>query len=644
MSSALTMWSDCSVRRRTRWGTLATLVAGLTIATVGFPSFLLVVGAWSFAALINRRVSALAGPASWAAGIIIEAVIVLAQSALLAILYPHSDPQWVDVGVLLVPLVVAGALEWRLTSSSRQPVEPSKTERSAEPYLVVTCVVLIEAMFEAVKLRGHDFGLTWFMGGDGRNHVVADRSILHAGGITLKEMSSYPALFNALAAVVDGAGGRANVSAGILMVRDVQAMTALVVLSCVGTALCLVAVAVEMLPQSDRPARRLPLYLWVPLGACGSIAVGAFVLSLGASGGFFSAMGSLTFTLASLALGLRLVQHYSHATLIALTFALVLVVGSWTFLVVVPAVALVFGYVMGIRQLRAYRHSRSQTRISVAVMGVSALCLLAVVAALVEHRATLLAQMRIGGGIVGPNPGLFYWLGIVVVLSVALASNATQRWARLLLVVEFAALFVTVSRIRSVHPGGASWSYYATKMLWLATATLLWVPFMALLDVMRLATRFVRNVGWRVVANVTLAVAGSSGVLWSLGHETPFTFPLAWAWFGSTIPSPQEVQLVTHEATLGGPFVIWDYSTPFQDELGNFWSALTWDYRPNGTEKAARGAISFVNWSAEENGSNAALCQITSEYRLRVVTRNARLISSLEATCPGFLRASTLTK
>ncbi|HEY5304790.1 MAG TPA: hypothetical protein VIJ86_12165 [Acidimicrobiales bacterium] len=644
MNNVLMTWRADARQMKTRWVAIAALVAGLTIATVGFPSFLLVAGAWSFAALTNRWVKVLAGPASWAVGIIVEAVIVLAQSAILAILLPHPDPQWVDVAMLLVPLIVALGIEWRMTLRSPGPIEREQFRPSAEPYLAVVCVVLIEAMFEAIKLHGHDFGLTWFMGGDGRNHVVADRSILHAGGITLKEMSSYPALFNALAAVVDGAGGRVGISSGVLLVRDVQAMTAMVILSCVGIALCFIAAVVETFARNEHSRRRLPLYLWIPLGACGSIAIGAFVLSLAASGGFFSAMGCLAFALASLVVGLRIVQHYSHAALIVLTFALVLVVGSWTFLVVVPAVALVAGYVSGIRYVRqrAPGHLR-ETRISLSVMGISALCLLGVVGVLVTQRATLLAQVRLTGGIVGPNPRLFDWLGVVIVVAVALAPNARQRVARLVLLAEFVVLFVTVSRIQSVHPGGVDWSYYATKTIWLATAMLLWVPFVVLLDVMRIVTRFLRAVGWRVVANATMAVAGSSGVLWGIGHETPFTFPLAWAWFGSTIPSPQEIQLVTHEAALGAPFVIWDYSTAFQDELGNYWSALTWDYRPNGTEKAAQGVISFVNWSASENGTSTALCEITSEYRLRIVTLNRQLVSTLKKTCPGYLPAPPST-
>jgi hypothetical protein len=156
---------------------------------------------------------------------------------------------------------------------------------------------------------------------------------------------------------------------------------------------------------------------------------------------------------------------------------------------------------------------------------------------------------------------------------------------------------------------------------------------------MRLANRFLQKVGWRGVATASMAVAGSSGLLWGIGHETPFTFPLAWAWSGSTIPSPQEIQLVSQQAGLDEPFVIWDYSTPFEDKLGNFWSALTWDYRPNGTEKAVQGSISFVNWAGGENGSLAALCQITSAYRLRVVTLNPRLVPSLRATCSGYLSA-----
>jgi hypothetical protein len=617
------------------------VVSGTTIATLGVPPYLMLVGVCAFVAVVNRACTALSGPVAWAAAIVAEASILLGESALMAVVRPHPDPQWVYVVMLLIPIAVALAVYWKLISVVRPRHERRAPAVSAEGYLAAVCIVLIEVMFEAIKLHGHDFGLTWFMGGDGRNHVVADRGILNAGGITLHEMKNYPALYNALAAIVDGAGGRANVTSGVLLVRDVQAMTAMVIVACIGIALCFIAALSELFPRGKRWAHRLPLYLWVPLGACGSIAIGAFVLSLAASGGFFSAMGCLVFTVASVALGLRVVQDYHHATLIALTLALALVVGSWTFLFVVPAVALVGGYIAGSVELTSRRHPLDlrQRRVGVAVLGASALCLVAVVAVLVAERSTLAAQVRIGGGIVGPNPRLFDWLGFVLLAVIVLGANARQRFARLLLLAEFAILAITVSRIHSVHPGGVDWSYYATKMIWLATATLLWTPFILLIDVMRLANRVVRRFGWRVVSNVALSVGGSSGLLWGIGHETPFTFPLAWAWSGSTIPSPLEIQLVTEQARLGEPFVIWDYSSAFEDKLGNYWSALTWDYRPNGTEKAAQGPISFVNWAASEDETPAALCQITSEYRLRIVTRNPHLVSSLVATCPGYLGA-----
>jgi hypothetical protein len=628
-----------------RWGSalLVAAFAVVVIATVGIPPFLVLTGAWSYAALFNRWVNGLSGPVSWAGGLVVEAVFLLAESGVLAFIYPHDDPQWVYVAMLLAPIGLSLALYWRLSSVARPRDERRSPKVSAEPYLVIVCIILIAAMFEAIKLHGHDFGLTWFMGGDGRNHVIANRAILNAGGITLHEMSTYPAFFNAIAAIVDGAGGRSNITNGVLLVRDVQAMTAMVVMSCVGIALFFIAALVELFPRGDWYVQRLPLYVWIPLGSCGSIAVGAFVLSLAASGGFFSAMGCLVFALASLVLGLRIVQRYDHLTLILLTLSLALVVGSWTFLFVVPAAALIVGYVSALRHLAVQRAGGEtrQMRITLVVLCSSVACLLAVVVVLAADRSTLITQMKQSGGIVGPNPRLFDWLGVVTVVAVLSAPNSKQRFARLLLLIQFAVLWFTVSRIRSLHPAGVDWSYYATKMIWLATAMLLWAPFILLLDVMRWVHAFLHKYGWRAVVNVTMSVAGSSGLLWGIGHETPFTFPLAWAWFGSTIPSPLEIELVTQQADVGGPFVIWDYSTPFQDKLGNFWSALTWDYRANGTEKAEQGPVSFVNWADVETGLPSDLCEIVSHYRLRVVTLNAQLVPSLHKTCPGYLRAGT---
>ena len=70
--------------------------------------------------------------------------------------------------------------------------------------------------------------------------------------------------------------------------------------------------------------------------------------------------------------------------------------------------------------------------------------------------------------------------------------------------------------------------------------------------------------------------------------------------------------------------------------MGNFWSALTWDYNENGTVKSKRGAMTFVAWAGWEDGSLSALCTAVTDNQMRVVTNNPRLVPTLRLKCPGY--------
>ena len=625
------------MRRRLLYGAGAVLVLGLTAATVGVPALLVVAGAWVFAAAVHARVPALSGPTSWLAGVVVEATLLIAQSGVLALVAPHPHPQWVYVGVLVGPLVVAVVVY--ASAAHRGATVPPR--RSGEPWLAVMALVLIEAMFEAIKLHGHDFGLTWFMTGDARNQVVGTRQILGAGGITLHEMTTYPAVTNAITAVVDGAGGRSDLSAAALMVRDVQAMVATVVLTCVGVALAFIAAVAETVERAH-DARHLPTYLVIPLGACGSVSIGALFLGLGSSGGFLSAMGALVFALAGMVLGMRLVSEYDNVSLVLVVAALVLTVGSWTFLAVIPGVATVAGVVSGVRHLRARAATTTSGGVGVtrATVALALVALASIGGVMLVKGSTLVAQLQSPGGIVAGNARLFYGLGVVVLVAalvpVVVAPSRRQRAVRSLVLITYAALAACVAWMHTYHPGGVAWSYYATKMLWLATCAVAWVPFVVVADVVGGLGRGVRRQHARVVARVAFALVGSSATLWGISHETPYPFPWHWAFIGSTFPTPMMVQTVTTLSHAGEPFVFWQYSVPADDKLGDFWSALTWDYSAYGVVKPPHSGVSFPEWASAEQGSLAELCHVVSAYRLFVVTKNPALVPTLRHTCPGY--------
>lgn len=616
------------------------LVAVLTIATMGVPSLLMLAGASAFAVVANQWFRSLSGPASWAAGIVIEATMLCGESAALAILAPHPHGQYVYFLILAAPLVAALTMLGCLVSTGRLLSQSTLDWVSGEPLMALVVIVLIEAMFEVIKLHGHDYGLSWAMWGDARNHVVLTRSTISAGGITLKELKAYPVTVNALCAILDGASGRANLPAGVLMTRDMQAQAATFVLSSIAIALLFVAAVVETIPRGIAHVRRLPNCYTIPLLASGSLGVGAFVLGLALSGGYLSAIGSLVFAMASVVLGMRVVRHYSDVILMLLTLSLLLVVSSWTILFVVPAASLLVGYVFcGNRLGQARRDGLTNRALAASAVTLisSMLCLIAVVVGLFESRTELLKVLKGYGDIIGPNPHLYVWLGVGALGVVALAPNRQQRYIRLIPLLVFVSAGAAVLWVHDLEIGTTSWPYYATKMLWLATCCIVWVPFVLLTDLVRKVNDWYSRIGARGVTSTVISVIGSAALLVGIAYETAFPFPFNWAFSGSAIPSPKEVSLVIREANIGGPFVIWDYYTPIDDRLGNFWSALTWDFKANGTAISWMGShSSFENWAYMEDGTLASLCIAVSNDKLRVVTRSRTLLFNLKSSCPGY--------
>ena len=621
---------------------IVTLVGMLTIVTTGVPSLLLLAGASTFAFIANKSAIALSGPASWAAGIVIEAALLAGESGVLALEAPHTHVQYVYVLVLVAPLLAALALWVWLVQSGHLRRQSMQNRSSGEPLIALTVIVLIEAMFEVIKLRGHDFGLSWAMNGDARNHVVIMRTILSAGGITIKELRGYPALVNALGAILDGASGRTNLRNGVLMTRDVQAMAAVFVMSSIAVALLLIAAVSETVQRVPRQDQRPQRYLAIPLLACGSLAIGPFVLGLTLGYGFLSAIGAMAFAIASMVLGMRIIRLYSDMTVALLTLSVFLVVTSWTLLVVIPASALLVACGIALNRLRRARQAGIDERsmaLTGATLTVSLLCLCGVVGALFENRANLLSALDNHGGLADPNPRLYVWLGIATLLVTILAPGRQQRNIRVAALLAYLCAGAVILWVHLRDPISGSWSYYAAKFLWLATCCFLWVPFVLLTDLARKVDDWYKKSKVRVLTLTLISVTASTAFLAGLSNQTAFSLPFTAAATGSVVPSPKEVALVIRQANVGGPFMVRDYYRRYDDVLGNFWSALTWDYKENGTLRSWPTSLSGLQYlSYIEGGSFSSLCDATANHQLRLVTRSPTLLHNVQSRCPGLRR------
>ncbi len=577
---------------------------------------------------------------SWAAGAVLEVTFLMAESFVQALLWPHPHLQYVDVATLVLPLIVSGAA-WLLLWKVPRPSRSSSRERlSAQPWLALLVVVLVEGMFEAINLHGQYFGLTWMMAGDARNHVASDRTIVQVGGLTLKGLKAYPEIANAVAAVISGAGGRANLARGLLMIRDIQAMVATTILFTVGSALLFVSVLSEALHRAVGEVRRVPLLIVGVLGACASLGVNSYVLGLVSRGGFFPAIGAICFVLATLALGMRLVGKYHDVTLVLLTLSMFLVVGTWTILVVVPAACLLVTYASLAWRWRKRSGGLPMSWSTWCAVAFSLVSLLGIAVVLVENRVRFVEVIRSPGSIISLSSSYLIWLGVAAVVAVIIAPTPQQRLVRLVPVATVLACGVALWWIHSLMPTAPTWPYYASKMLWLSTAAVLWVPFVLVTDVMTYLTRWRRLGMARHVGAAVVAVVGSWSLLWVANYEAGWPFIMEWAYVGSTYPSPQVLNLVVHQANQGGRFVIYKYfrnvSLGLNDRLGNFWAALTWDFQPNGVPYDGWSTSSFAYWATVEDNSVASLCQELTRTPMRVVTRSTTLKSQLLATCPAY--------
>ena len=634
-----------STRRWLALGQAVVLVA--SVVTFGVPPTLMLIGVWVLSAVTGRLVPSLSGMVTWAAGLIIEAALLCALSAALALVHPHTQPQWLDVATLLLPLVVGAVLWWWCRPRSVRAARLSGPLRSTEPWLALVIILLVEAMFEAIKLHGHDFGIAWVMNGDARNHVALNRAILNDGGLTLAELKAYPAVVNALCAILAGAGGRAGVPAGVLMVRDVQAMAATFVLSTIAIATLFVAALGETIPLVGERVKRVAPTYYVALVISGSMAMGAFVLGLSVSGGFLSGIGAIALTMAAVVLGLRAVREPHPVTVLLLAASVALVVLSWTVLVVIPAGSLLLALVaLGVSTRRdRLTSTRAWRRWCLASMAAALLLCVALGVELYLNRGQVLTILKSVGGIVPPNPGEMAWVGAAAVLVFALAPSGRQRIVRGAILLVYLCGAAGVLWLRHIEPSGVSWSYYATKMLWLCTSCVIWVPFVLATDAVTYAGRVRALGGWRHGAGVTVSAALCALMVWFATVETPFPVPFTFSFEGSTYPSPAAVTLLVHEANQGGPFVVWDYSgsyvgpvaNQFNDQISNFWSALAWGYEASGTPVPwGHFPYSFEAWAYVETSATSSLCQVLHKQTIRIVTSDPQLRKSLLASCRAY--------
>lgn len=619
---------------------LATVASGLlALYVVGLAGMLVLAATWMLAAGIGRAAPGLRGPATWALAIIAELVVVLGESAALALLSPHPHDRLVYLGILVVPGAMGFAI-W--LAAGRRAKTPNGKPEYSRWGVVLAISFGVLAIAALIASRSEYSGVAWAMSGDARNHATLVRRFLLEGGLTLGELKRYPAALNAFASVLAGSANRTG-APGAVILADAHALAATYVLAAIGVATLLAGALLQFVPKSARRARHLPASIVATVCVAAGLAGSPFILGLTLTDGFFPAYCALPIALASIVVALQYLHSpkFGGLLLVTNTAALVLAFIAWTLLAVVPGSLLVLMVAVGIsREARARNAdvapASSATRWQWIALGAGALSVLGISGVFIHFLPALKPVMILTGSIQRPTNTMLLFLGLGA-LGMALLAKRRRVRRQMLAPLAVAlggglALFWLVQLVGTSAP----WSYYAVKTHWIVSVCLLWLPFLPL--VLHLSRRSAerRNSATARGLTTVAATAVAVGIVALLGSATSATDPVRSALRGWHAPSAAVVGEVVTNANAGDSYVLWEWSDPGDDRLGNFWAVLAW-----GTDESANYTTlpgvpgGFYQWAYFEGDAIDDLCALAEgSPGIDVHTHAAQLQAALHDACP----------
>ena len=619
----------------TTWALAGAIATFLVLVTIGLPGAVVLAGGLLLAVGLGRVVPGMSSPASWAAAIVIEVALISGISGLVAVASPRPHGRTVDFAILVVPALV-GIVLW-LGATLKDPRSLGASPGILSWIVVVTLIAGL-GLTRWIASLGKNYAVAWAMSGDARNEVLIMRSILHDGGLTVHQLRAYPAAIDNLTALISGAGGRAGLPPGDLMIHDASAVASVYVLAGVAVALMFIAALIELLPSPLRASPvRLPLGAFVVLFACALTSASPLVLGTALSGGFVSAYATLPVIIGALVLAFQFCTEPSPLPLGLLGVATVVTLFSWPILAVVPGILVAF--VAGLALSASFREKSNWLGrwpwIITVCVGLSGLLLALGVGVSQEHR--LKTQFIAAGAIITPQTRIIYLAGLIAFgLALTLRGRAgfLQMIATLFVV---AAGGVTLRWLISLPPTGSYWTYYAVKTLWLLVSALLWLGFApALLTIVASNTRFTYR-QWRSQAiNVALAASCSGVALIVLGFTTTALDPVPTARAGWYQPSAAVVTEVASAGNTYNKFMLWRWTDIGNERLGNFWASLTWDSTPGGTvvpyPPELPGGLEL--WAYYETGSLPQLCTVLKAIPdMTIITADEHLGAAVRSSC-----------
>jgi hypothetical protein len=608
------------------------------VTAIGVPGTLVLFGGYLLAAGVANISPELSGPPSWAAAVIVEVTLLVGCSAALAIVSPHAHGVAVSFGILALPALCGAAL--CVLARTPRFRTTAGTPGNGRGGLALTGTIAALAAAAWVGSHGRNFNVAWAMGGDARNHVQIMRHVISQGGLTLKELKMYPAVVNAVSALLSSAGGRAHLLAGNLMLHDARAVASTYVLAGIAIACLLMAALHEFVPSPMIIARRLPVGVIVVLLGCAAVSASPLILGTSLSEGFLSAYGSLPLVMATIVIALRCAARPSAFGLGLMAPATMIILFAWTPMVVVPfvlACLLVVQFVQHSRRVAAPAgERRSMSRgwlLAFALVAATSLLTLGVA---VTQMTTLKAEFVTPGAIISPETKILLLLGLFTAALFLASSDMVQR--RQLLVPLTCAVSggLLVEWLISLAPG-KTWSYYSTKTLWFFGASLIWVVFVPVIRYLARTPTRPHHKHAPTTLRTVEALVLTLVILLAVGFTTSAPNPAKLALTGWDQPTAAVITETARVANQGSPFVLWQWSDLGDDRLGNFWAALAWDTNPAGwTPNNPKLKGGMRTWAYNENGVTSQLCGLLLAYpHITVVTSSHTLGASLKRSCVG---------
>jgi hypothetical protein len=619
---------------RSNWFSLAPTLATALVCSAGFVVggvglALCLLALIAIAALLQSAVPPLSGPVRWAASTIIFAAYVVGAPWAVT-WFTHGPLQRVTaVSLLLIPSVISvGLLLWSKRRRNHMFHSPTALGGSTLAGLALS----IMAIPMLLRTRSGSAGFTWAMSGDSRNHLMAARAVLDAGGFNLDILRTYPSGVYGILALVLGANGRADRDPATLLTQDMEGLSGVWVLAALGLGVLSATAVILSLPSRVETSGHLSGPVGIVVFSSGLIVGTGLFAGVALQDGFLTAFAGEVLLMSGVVLTIRALQH-PHPLLGIVLLGDVGVLATYRPLLTPILLALLVA--VSVRVVAGHGWSRGWSALAGAiVLLVAAFGAYVLLAGGAELRSALEAP----GSIAAPHPWLLATLGLVAIALTLgpRADSLIATTAPVLVVLACVWLLARWADSQAPSQPTPGLSYSAVKLVWAGCMIGVWVIFALIARMVvhgpegpaGLSAR-----GQRLAQACSLSLAAVA----TITIASPVGSPVPSMLNGTSRPTPEVIDALLANLHSGSLVVPWLYTEVpgvggveapdfANDRLGIFWSMTQW------------GGLypEFYDWAytSISDGNAATLCPLVKVApRLVVLTRDPELSQREQTAC-----------